>query len=393
MSSLLITQDSNIMMLEIGVDKLVVPESGPFDSVLKSKYIVSFNFLDGDWIDIVPNRTDYKPYRGGCGREHEFHGGASVTFAVTSCFLDQEFEDTFIQVKARKELPEFVASKQPCSVLGSVLIRVDDLLNGIVKELDDRDELGDKLKIPHLKDPISRSMKGLFSFNDDCGCGTSEEPESYVTLWVRLSYLTDSVVTEIDVPSKAACSHFYAQEQSNGAGPYELRELDPGDAPDSRAAPRRKRCTELECLCTEEQRAAMLLARDQKNCATECTDGVCPIPAKVCASEAKSCKDRQTETDACAATKATLTDKECGLAGRKKRKCGDGDGKAKIGLSDDERAALLAALRAGASGPGVYLDKTKPCPPVDKICCVPCPPVTCRIECPPAPCPSVCFME
>ena len=133
-------------------------------------------------------------------------------------------------------------------------------------------------------------MKGCFELipSDE-----SKLHPSILELYLRLSYLGNSVITEIDRPSSLPCSHFYAQEQHNCIEPYEFRELDPGDVPSSKPAPRQPVCTELECVCTESQKDAML----RKNSVATCTNEVCEIPTKSCDRKSKRCADRGTETE------------------------------------------------------------------------------------------------
>lgn len=98
-------------------------------------------------------------------------------------------------------------------------------------------------------------MKGTFSLQ------TAEDDSSSLAqleLYLRLSYLGSSVVTEIDKPSSD--SFFYAQEETNlgESSRYECRELDTSAAVPTSAVGPPIFSAKLECVCTDEQKYRLL---------------------------------------------------------------------------------------------------------------------------------------
>ncbi|KAJ8674808.1 hypothetical protein QAD02_010594 [Eretmocerus hayati] len=377
MSALIICYDSNIMMLEVAVDKLIVPQLSPFDSVILSKYFVSFRFLDDDWIEVTPNRKDYRDYKGSGGSEQRFRGGKSVTFSLPKSALQCESEGLALQIVVRREISKYFERDDHCVELGCVFINVDNLFNGIVHELKMREELDCYLEYAHERDPISRSLKGCFALYDTC---TNERTSVYLSLYARLSHLGGCVLTEIEPMWKRRCGqedtgpiYFYAQEQTNLSEPYECLELvqRPIQPKSDLALASKVRAAMLKCCCTPDQQHALLIDWCKKTCAIgtdPCADG--DMDGKKKKRKGKKKSDKGTGT-------GDLTgDKGVGTGDRKKRPS----------LTDSELARLLAKKKgAGGGGAGVFIEKTQPCEP-----CEPCPPCPPCIPCDPCPI-EVCF--
>ncbi|OXU32087.1 hypothetical protein TSAR_007844 [Trichomalopsis sarcophagae] len=368
MSSLIVRHDSRMMMLEFAVEKLFVPSNSPFDAVIMSKYIVSFRFLDDEWIDVTPNRLDYKQYRGSQGTEQLFHGGKSLVISVPSSFLDCDSENLSMEIRARREISRYFETEKHIQDIGSVLVSVDELLNGIVAEMRLRRELGDYLALVHERDPISRSMKGTFALR------AADDSLAELELYLRLSYLGSSVVTEIDKPSSDP--FFYAQEETNlgESSRYECRELDTSAVPTS-APGRPIFSAKLECVCTDEQKYALLQPEGTKTQAT--TTAIVDVgeddgkKKKKGKKVKKRAKEKGTSTEPETADKAIGTretkgrrasretkDKEDKDAGKQQRK----------ELTDAERMRLIRSKRRGGGGGGTVgiVDRSR------KTCVVSC---------------------
>ncbi|XP_014209564.1 uncharacterized protein LOC106640143 [Copidosoma floridanum] len=369
MSALLVARDSQILMLEVQVEKLFVPHSSPFDSVILSKFIVSFRFLDDEWTDVAPNRLDYKNYRGSSGEEQAFHGGKSTVFSVPESMLAAAQEGLELEVRVRREISRYFETRGHGHVIevGRALVGVDDLFNGIVKELKTRCDLGDYLRLAHERDPISRSLKDRFELEEG-------QPGTEVELYVRLSHLGGCVVTEIDRPSRGELLHFYAQEEGNLSKPYECLELKAEQSPDLKipalTALKAHPSLQLECACTDEQKYQVRLSECSRTCGTG-TDGDDNKAKPEEAKKKKRTKDKGSNTDAGTADKSVGTPSQIVKDGSEKKK-----------------ASGPRKKRRG-SGPMVYIEKSEPCP-IPEPCC---PVIVCELPCADPCLPPVCCYE
>lgn len=118
--------------------------------------MVSFSFLDGEWIDILPQRSDYRPYCGSAGQQQSFNGGKSVVLALPASSFCDEVEDLTVEFAVRREVSKYFEIESNIIELGKLSVNVDELFNYIVQELTTRRELIDYLKVPHEKDPICK---------------------------------------------------------------------------------------------------------------------------------------------------------------------------------------------------------------------------------------------
>ena len=131
-----------------------------------------------------------------------------------------------------------------------------------------------------------------------------------IYLYLRLSHLGDSVVTEIDRPfAFPSYDHFYAQEASNCTTAYECRELDSDDVkPSAKPDPYTLALhagVGLVCECTDEQRnRLMMMGQDMQDAETMVEVEEEKVEKKV---KKRKMKDRGTLTDAETEDKGTET--------------------------------------------------------------------------------------
>ena len=173
--------------------------------------------LDYEWTPVNPHREDYAPYHGSNLEDEDFHGGKSVVFAIPTASLEKKMNGVDIQIHVRKEVSKYF-EMDSCQNVGVALVNVDSLFNRIIKELRQRRYLKDYLNGIHKRQPISQSLKGSYEIMDEYNRKTG----SSISLYVRLSYLGKSVVTEIETGCDRA---FYAQEETNEVYPYQCKEL------------------------------------------------------------------------------------------------------------------------------------------------------------------------
>ncbi|XP_033225203.1 uncharacterized protein LOC117178081 isoform X2 [Belonocnema kinseyi] len=220
MSALIVAHDLHIMMVELSVEKLYVPRTSVFDSALMKKTRVMFRMLDDEWMALYPHRSDYRPYRGSNYESEPFYGGKSIVFSIPEASLQKRMTNVDLQMHIIKEVSRYF-EMHPSQNVGFVIVKLDKLFNGIIKELRERKELAPYLNF-HEREPISRSMKETFPVLND----NSEETGSKINLYVRISYFGKSIITEIATP-EAVAETFYVQEETNEMYPYQCRELKP----------------------------------------------------------------------------------------------------------------------------------------------------------------------
>ncbi|XP_029170736.1 uncharacterized protein LOC114940305 [Nylanderia fulva] len=192
MSSLIISHDSYLMMLEIAVENLFVPWTSDFDKVILKKTVVRFRMLDEEWTSLVPNRRDYGPYRGSCSENENFYGGRSVVFCVPAGFFEKKATDVNVQLYVQREVCKYFEMDQFQSI-GFANVPVDDLLNSIAKQMRERNELSEHLSDFYKQQIISRSLTGTYNLLDENFRSTA----ATISLYIRISYLGKCLVTEI----------------------------------------------------------------------------------------------------------------------------------------------------------------------------------------------------
>ncbi|KAL2734247.1 hypothetical protein V1478_003945 [Vespula squamosa] len=219
MSSLIVAHDQSIMMLEFAVENLYVPWNSIFDKAILKKVTVMFRFLDEDWIELLPNRRDYCSYRGSNYENERFYGGRSVVFSLPESSLENPMSAIDIQIYVFKEICDYF-ELDSCENIGFVLLRVDHLINPIIKELKERKELGLYLCNSHETEPISRSLVGTYTLmNDDL-----QNTEATIKIYIRITYLGNCVVTEFE-NSRGIKTAFHCRKDNVEGDPYQLREL------------------------------------------------------------------------------------------------------------------------------------------------------------------------
>ncbi|KAL2721536.1 uncharacterized protein V1477_020356 [Vespula maculifrons] len=219
MSSLIVAHDQSIMMLEFAVENLYVPWNSIFDKAILKKVTVMFRFLDEDWTELLPNRRDHCPYRGSNYENEQFYGGRSVVFPLPESCFEKPMNAIDIQIYVFKEICDYF-ELDSCENVGFVLLRVDHLINAIIKELKERKELGLYLCNSHENEPISRSLVGTYTLmNDDL-----KNTEATIKIYIRITYLGNCVVTEFE-NSRGIKTAFHCRKDNIEGLPYQLREL------------------------------------------------------------------------------------------------------------------------------------------------------------------------
>ncbi|XP_015176243.1 PREDICTED: uncharacterized protein LOC107066277 [Polistes dominula] len=219
MSSLIVTHDQRIMMLEFAVENLHVPQNSIFDKAILKKVTVMFRFLDEDWTELLPNRRDYRSYRGSNYENERFYGGRSVVFALPESSLEKPMNAIDVQVYVFKEICDYF-ELDSCENVGFTFLRVDHLINAIIKELQERKELGPYLCNSHENDPISRSLIGTYTLmNDDL-----KETDATIKIYIRITYLGNCIITEFE-NTRGIKTAFHCRKDNAEGYPYQLREL------------------------------------------------------------------------------------------------------------------------------------------------------------------------
>lgn len=114
-----------------------------------------FRMLDEEWTPLSPNRRDRRPYRGSNCENENFYGGRSIVFCVPMSFFEQKASGVDVQLYIWKEVCKYF-EMDPCQIIGSVAVPVDDLLNSIAKQIRERNELEEHLSDCYKRQIISR---------------------------------------------------------------------------------------------------------------------------------------------------------------------------------------------------------------------------------------------
>lgn len=111
--------------------------------------------LDEEWILLSPNTRDCRPYRGSNCENEKFYGGKSVVFCVPAGFFEKEASGVDVQLYVQKEMCQYFEMNS-CQDVGFASVPVDDLLNGICKQIRERNELAEYLSDFYKRQIISR---------------------------------------------------------------------------------------------------------------------------------------------------------------------------------------------------------------------------------------------
>ncbi|GAB1865950.1 hypothetical protein CAJAP_07029 [Camponotus japonicus] len=172
--------------------QLFVPWTSEFDKVILKKTIVMFRMLDEEWTSLAPNRRDHRPYRGSCCENENFYGGRSVIFCVPAEFFEKKAIDVDVQLYVWREICKYF-EMDSCQNVGFATVSVDDLLNGIAKQMRERNELSEHLSDLYKQQIISRSTTGTYNLLDENFRNTA----ATISLYIRISCLGKCLVTEI----------------------------------------------------------------------------------------------------------------------------------------------------------------------------------------------------
>nr|XP_034186889.1 uncharacterized protein LOC117607370 [Osmia lignaria] len=219
MSSLTVVHDSRLMLLELMVQNLYMPWKDILDATLMKKTVIMFRMLDNEWTTLMPNRRDYRSYRGSNYQNERFYGGRSVVFALPESTLEKNVSGVDLQLYVSKEVSKYFELERRQN-FGFTLVKMDGLLNGIIKDLRERNELEGYFSSALEREPISRSTRGTFPLFDE----DVQKTNATIELYVRISFLGKCIITEVYAPISTKKA-FYAREESDERYPYQFREL------------------------------------------------------------------------------------------------------------------------------------------------------------------------
>ncbi|XP_033192066.2 uncharacterized protein LOC117157869 [Bombus vancouverensis nearcticus] len=223
MSSLIVMHNSRIMLLEVAVKNLYMPWSDVFDSALMKRTVIMFRMLDDEWTTLSPNRRDYRSYRGSNYENEQFYGGRSVLFSVPETMFEEKMSGVDLQLYVYKGVSKYF-ELEPRRNFGFALVRMDDLFNGIIKDLCERKELEGYFSAALEREPISRSTRGTFVLMDE----DLQATDATIELYIRISYLGKCIITEVHSPTSIQRA-FYAREETDDHYQYQFRELNTMD--------------------------------------------------------------------------------------------------------------------------------------------------------------------
>lgn len=134
-----------------------MPWTNVFDAALMKKTVIMFRLLDEEWTTLSPNRPDYHSYRGSNYENEKFYGGRSVLFSVPESMLEESMSGVDLQIYVYKGISKYFELESRRN-FGFTLVRMDDLFNGIIKDLNERKELEGYFSNDLEREPISRWM-------------------------------------------------------------------------------------------------------------------------------------------------------------------------------------------------------------------------------------------
>ncbi|EFN70006.1 hypothetical protein EAG_14687 [Camponotus floridanus] len=207
-----------------------------------------FRMLDEEWTSLAPNRRDHRPYRGSCSENENFYGGKSIIFCVPARFFEKKAIDVDVQLYVQREMCEYF-EMDLCQNVGFATVSVDDLLNGIAKQMRERNELSEHLSDLYKQQIISRSATGTYNLLDENFRNTA----ATISLYIRISCLGKCLVTEITRIESDMYGAFCARKESDKEQ-YLARQLTPDELQsghrDVKDLPRIPR-GRLVCRCEE----------------------------------------------------------------------------------------------------------------------------------------------
>lgn len=137
------------------IEQLYMPWTDVFDVAVMKKTVIMFRMLDDEWTTLSPNRRDYRSYRGSNYENEQFHGGRSVLFSVPEAVLRSKMSGVDLQLYVYKGVSKYFEMESRRN-FGFTLVRVDDLFNGVIKDLCERRELEGYFSAGLQREPISR---------------------------------------------------------------------------------------------------------------------------------------------------------------------------------------------------------------------------------------------
>lgn len=176
------------------------------------KSVVMFRLLDKDWTALLPQRSDYQVYRGSNREIEPFNGGVSVVFPIPQSSLENPVEGIDLQLHVHRELSKYF-ELQASQSIGLLCVDVSDLFNRVIAALNTG-------RASHPRRPVSSSMKDTYPLLAEDGTDSGAQ----LTLYLRVTHLGHSVISEIEVPENPA-RLFYAREETSQTLPYQCREI------------------------------------------------------------------------------------------------------------------------------------------------------------------------
>ncbi|EZA56437.1 hypothetical protein X777_03057 [Ooceraea biroi] len=178
-----------------------------------------FRMLDEEWTPLSPNRQDCRPYQGSNCENEKFYGGRSVVFCVSADFFEKDASGVVVQLHVKKDVSEYFEMNSRQDV-GYASVPVDDLLNGISRQIRERNELAEYLSDFYKRQIISRSTKGTYTLRSE----DLQDTVATISLYIRISCLGRSVVTEI-ASIEGPCGLFRVHGELDEEDPYLTRKL------------------------------------------------------------------------------------------------------------------------------------------------------------------------
>lgn len=179
-----------------------------------------FRLLDKDWTSVYPHRSDYHVYRGSNNEIELFNGGVSIVFPIPESSLEKPMENVDLQIHASRKLSRYFELHSSENI-GVACIDVSDLFNRVIDGIKERrDLIARKCPTIHPREPVSMSSKDTYSLIKEDG----NESGANATLYLRLTHLGQSVISEIHVPEDPKVL-FYAREETTEKLPYQCREI------------------------------------------------------------------------------------------------------------------------------------------------------------------------
>ncbi|XP_032664484.1 acyl-CoA desaturase 2-like [Odontomachus brunneus] len=235
MASLISSNDAHLMMLEIVVDNVFVPWEKEYDQLVLKNTKVDCCIFGKELVTIQPNRRDYRSYRGSNDQKEKFYGGVSIVYGKSASFFEKEINNLNITISVMKIVADSLLKEyedwglEKCQYIGFINVPVSDLLNSIREQMHKRNKLKKHLSDFYKRQIISRSTMGTYTLliGENAKVKDEEyavETDAKITIYLRISYLGKSIVTEIG-HLKSEIESFSVRAELDEEEPYRMQEV------------------------------------------------------------------------------------------------------------------------------------------------------------------------